>query len=72
MQYSNFNLFPSLPHISTKKAITKPNIENTTVAEKMAVKKSVMVTTNVSRTKLLRTGLYDARAIRHPKARPNE
>lgn len=42
------------------------------MAVNIDVKKSAMVTKNASVTKLLRTGLYDAKAIRQPKANPKE
>jgi hypothetical protein len=49
-----------------------PNTQNTTVAVNIDVKKSAIVTKNASLAKLLLTGLYDAKAIRQPKAKPNE
>jgi hypothetical protein len=42
------------------------------VAVNIDVKKSAIVTKNASLAKLLLTGLYDAKAIRQPKAKPNE
>jgi hypothetical protein len=49
-----------------------PSIEKTTTAVNIDVKKSVTETIKASFTKLLLTGLYDDKAMRHPNARPNE
>lgn len=52
--------------------LTLPNMEKTTQAVKMEVKKSETVTIRASLAKLFLIGLYDDSAIRQPKAKPKE